>query len=105
MQSNSASIGHRMSRRTVLGAAAAFAATPALANECLIGPPPHPKGPVVFNGLDQVELDAAYDQIFYSPLQGEVIKRYTSGSDEVRRRIGSPQRVAYGPSEPEKLDI
>lgn len=105
MQSNIASIGHRMSRRAVLGGAAALAASPALANECRIGPPPHEKGPVVFNGMDQVELDAAYDQIFYSPLQGQVIKRYAITSEEVRRHIGDPQRVAYGPTEPEKLDI
>jgi arylformamidase len=105
MQSNIASIGHRISRRTILGGAAALAATPALANECRIGPPPHTKGPVVFNGMDQVELDAAYDQIFYSPLQGQIIKRYAITSEEVRRRIGNPQRVAYGPTEPEKLDI
>ena len=59
MQSNISSIGYRMSRRAVLGGAAALAATPALANECRIGPPPHAKGPVVIHGLDQVELDAA----------------------------------------------
>jgi arylformamidase len=94
-----------MSRRAVLGGAAALAASPALANECRIGPPPHEKGPVVFNGMDQVELDAAYDQIFYSPLQGQVIKRYAITSEEVRRHIGDPQRVAYGPTEPENLDI
>jgi arylformamidase len=105
MQSNIASIGHRMSRRAVLGGAAVLAATPALANECRIGPPPHTKGTAVFNGMDQVELDAAYDQIFYSPLQGQIIKRYAITSEEVRRRIGDPQRVAYGPTEPEKLDI
>jgi arylformamidase len=94
-----------LSRRTVLGAAAAFAATPALANDCRLGPPLHEKGPAVFNGLDQVELDAAYDQIFYSPLQGQIIKRYASRSEDVRRRLGEPQRIAYGASEPEKLDI
>jgi arylformamidase len=60
---------------------------------------------VVFNGMDQIELDAAYDQIFYSPLQGQVIKRYAITSEEVRRHIGDPQRVAYGPTEPENLDI
>jgi arylformamidase len=105
MRSNNVAVSHRISRRTVLGAAAAFAATPALANECHIGPPSHSKGPVVFNGLDQVELDAAYDQIFYSPLQGQIIKRYAVQSEEVRQRLGNPQRVAYGASEPEKLDI
>lgn len=105
MRSNNVAVNHHISRRTVLGAAAAFAATPALANECHLGPPSHTKGPVVFNGLDQVELDAAYDQIFYSPLQGQIIKRYAVQSEEVRQRLGNPQRVAYGASEPEKLDI
>ena len=49
--------------------------------------------------------DAAYDQAFYSPLRMDIIKRYAWQSEEVRRRVGNPQRVAYGPSEPEKLDI
>jgi arylformamidase len=105
MQSNIASISHRVSRRALLGGAAALAVTPALANECRIGPPPHEKGPRVWLDMDQVELDAAYDQSFYAPLRLEVIKRYATGSEEVRRRIGNPQRVAYGPTEPEKLDI
>lgn len=98
-------LGRSLSRRTVLAGAASLVATPALAAECHIGPQAHAKGPVVFNGMDQVELDAAYDQIFYSPLQAQIIKRYAVNSDDVRRRIGDPQRVAYGPSEPEKLDI
>jgi arylformamidase len=97
--------GHQISRRAVLGGAAAMAATPVLANECHIGPPPHAKGPVVINGFDQVELDAAYDQAFYAPLRLDIIKRYASNSEAMRARIGAPQRVAYGPSEPEKLDI
>jgi arylformamidase len=105
MQMPTAKSSHSISRRTILGAAAVMAASPALAVECQIGPPAHEKGPVVFNGLDQIELDAAYDQAFYAPLRLEVIKRYASSSEEVRRRIGDPQRVAYGPSAPEKLDI
>ena len=32
-----------------------------------IGPPPHEKGPVVWMNMDQIELDAAYDQNFYAP--------------------------------------
>jgi arylformamidase len=89
----------------MLGAAAAFAATPALANECQIGPPPHEKGPKIFLDLDQVELDAAYDQAFYSPLRLQVLKRYEAASEMARTRLGQPSRVAYGPSEVEKLDI
>ena len=45
----------------MLGATAALAATPALAEECRIGPAQHQKGPPVFLDYDQVELDAAYE--------------------------------------------
>jgi arylformamidase len=86
-----------------LGAAAI--AGPALAEECRIGPPPHEKGPRVFLDYDQVELDAAYDQSFYAPLLRRIIKRYASSSAAVRARIGEPQRVAYGPTATERLDI
>jgi arylformamidase len=55
--------------------------------------------------MDQVELDAAYDQIFYAPLQAQIIRRLASNSELVRSRLGAPRREAYGPTEPEKLDI
>jgi arylformamidase len=99
----------RISRRGLLGAAAALAApavvTPAGAQECHIGPPPHEKGPRVFLDYDQVELDAAYDQRFYAPLVGQITKRWASSSAAVRGRIGEPTRQSYGPTEIEKLDI
>ena len=76
-----------------------------MAAECQIGPPPHTKGPKVFLDLDQVELDAAYDQAFYAPLRLQVIKRYAAASELARTRLGQPQRIAYGPSEAERLDI
>jgi len=98
-------IGKPMTRRMVLGSAAALAAPPALAEDCRIGPPPHEKGPLVWMNMDQVELDAAYDQSFYAPMRMDVIKRYASTSEEVRRRIGQPVRESYGPSAVEKLDI
>jgi arylformamidase len=94
-----------ISRRAVLGAAAAVAATPALAEECRIGPPPHPQGPSVWLTMDQVELDASYDQSVYAPLGTQVIARCVANSELVRKRLGPPQRVAYGPTEIEKLDI
>jgi arylformamidase len=94
-----------ISRRTMLGAAAAVAATPALAEECRIGPPPHPQGPSVWLNMDQVELDASYDQSVYAPLGRQVIARCVANSELVRKRLGPPQRVAYGPTEIEKLDI
>jgi arylformamidase len=103
-----------MTRRTILASTAAAAATaaastvPARAAEprgCLIGPPPHPKGPLVFMEYDQIELDAAYDQSAYAPLGYQITARRASNSEDTRRRIGNPQRESYGPSEIEKLDI
>jgi arylformamidase len=54
---------------------------------------------------DQLELDAAYDQSYYEPLDGQLYARLATDSDDVRARLGAPRRVAYGPSEIEKLDI
>ncbi len=98
-------IAKSVSRRAVLGAAAAVATTPALAEECHIGPPAHTQGPSVWMNMDQVELDAAYDQLSYAPLARQIIARAASNSELVRQRLGLPQRLAYGPTEIEKLDI
>ena len=94
-----------ISRRTVLASAAAMAASPASPEDCRIGPPPHDKGPPVWMGLDQVELDAAYDQAFYAPLRLQILKRLASNSELTRARLGPPRRESYGPTEVEKLDI
>ncbi|MGE0118991.1 MAG: alpha/beta hydrolase [Dongiaceae bacterium] len=93
-----------ITRRVVL-AAAAMAATPALAQQCQIGPPKHAKGPLVFLDYDQLELDAAYKQEYYEPLGQRVADRLYAGSAAVRKRLGKPQRVAYGPTDVETLDI
>ena len=98
-------ISRRISRRSMLAAAAAVAATPAVAQECRLGPPPHHQGQPVFLNYDQLELDASYDQTYYEPLIGQVAKRLASNSEAVRARLGAPQRMAYGPTEIEKLDI
>jgi arylformamidase len=99
------SAGFRVARRRLLGVVGVAAvAGPALAEE-KPGPPSHPKGPKVFLDYDQVELDAAYDQDAYAANRPQLIQRYASTSDLVRARLGPPQRVAYGPSEIEKLDI
>jgi arylformamidase len=95
----------QVSRRAMLGTAAALAVTPALAEGCLIGPAPHEKGPKVWMDLDQVELDAAYDQSVYAPLIGQILKRYASRSEETRARLGAPKRFAYGPTAIEALDL
>jgi arylformamidase len=100
-----ATLRNEISRRTALGGAAAMIAAPALAQECQIGPPPHPKGRVVWMDMDQVELDAAYDQAFYAPLRMQNISRWASSSEAARDRIGQPMRESYGPTAVEKLDI
>jgi arylformamidase len=88
-----------------LSAAGVAAAAPALADECRIGPSPHEKGPPVWMDYDQVELDAAYDQLQYAPLMGQNIKRQASLSEEVRGRLGQPLRRQYGQTQVESLDI
>ncbi|HET7885798.1 MAG TPA: alpha/beta hydrolase [Bradyrhizobium sp.] len=94
-----------ITRRSILGAAAAVAATPALAEECRVGPPPHEKGPKVWMDMDQVELDASYDQSVYAPMLGQIQKRFASSSETTRRRLGAPKRFAYGPTPIEGLDV
>jgi arylformamidase len=88
-------------RRTVLAAAgsAADAGGVALAQQ------PRPKGPLVWLDMDQQALDDAYDQTVYAPNRDQVAKRRVANSEKARMVIGAPQRVAYGPSEIERLDI
>jgi len=67
--------------------------------------PPRVKGPLVWLDMDQQELDDAYDQIVYAPNRDQVGKRRFANSEKARAVLGLPERVAYGPSEIEKLDI
>jgi len=63
------------------------------------------QGPFVWLDMDQDKLDDAYDQEKYAPNRGQIVARRIANSERARAVIGSPQRVAYGPSENEKLDI
>src|SRR6185295_17995764 len=63
-----------------------------------------PKGPLVWLDMDQKELDDAYDQSVYAPNQQLVAKRRRLASEALLKRI-VPERLAYGASEDEKLDI
>ncbi|WP_284735796.1 hypothetical protein [Dongia deserti] len=94
-----------VTRRAMLGTAAAAIATPALAQSCQIGVPKHEKGPLVFMDYDQVELDIAYRQEYYEPLGRRVQGRLSATSGEVRRRIGEPLHHSYGETAVETLDI
>jgi len=62
------------------------------------------KGPRVWLDMDQKELDDAYDQAVYAPNSAQVALRRNANSAAVRERL-KPQRIAYGPSEIEKLDL
>jgi arylformamidase len=98
-------IRSQLTRRTMLASGAALIAAPAFAEDCHLGPPPHEKAAKVWMDMDQTELDAAYDQAFYAPLARLNLARRAANSELTRKRLGEPKRMAYGPSEVEKLDV
>jgi arylformamidase len=63
------------------------------------------RGPLVWLDMDQQALDDAYDQAIYAPNRDQVIRRRVINSARTRALLGEPQRVAYGPSPIEALDI
>src|SRR3954469_6673006 len=63
------------------------------------------KGAPVWLDMDQQALDDAYDQRKYAPNTEQVLGRYATNSDAVRRRLGAPLRFAYGLSPIEGLDV
>jgi arylformamidase len=68
-------------------------------------PAPRAKGKLVWLDMDQQELDDAYDQEKYAPNRAQIVARRIANSERTRSIIGAPQRVAYGASEIETLDI
>jgi len=66
---------------------------------------PAAKGPAVWLGLDQRELDDAYDQIKYAPNLPQIVKRYATNSEAMRARIGQPKRLSYGATPIEGADL
>jgi arylformamidase len=66
---------------------------------------PRTKGPLVWLDMDQHELDNAYDQTVYAPMIDQHRERLAAFSEQVRRHVGEPLRLAYGQSEVEKLDV
>ena len=66
---------------------------------------PRAKGPIVWLGMDQKELDDAYDQAVYAPNREIVIKRCIRNSELARERLGAPKRFSYGPTEIEGADV
>ena len=90
-----------LDRRSVIVGAAALVAGAGVARA---QQPPAPKGPRVWLDLDQKELDDAYDQSVWASNQAHVSKRRVLWSESIRTRL-KPDRIAYGPTEIEKVDI
>lgn len=63
------------------------------------------KGPPVWLELDQKALDDAYDQSVWATNGKQVLERYAALSDDVRARLGAPQRFSYGTTPVEALDV
>ncbi|HEY1269129.1 MAG TPA: alpha/beta hydrolase [Candidatus Binatia bacterium] len=63
------------------------------------------KGSLVWLDMDQKELDDAYDQAVYAANRDEIKKRRIAACERAVKRLGPPERIAYGPTEIEKLDI
>jgi arylformamidase len=63
------------------------------------------RGPLVWRDMDQNTLDDAYNQAAYAPNMDLILGRIATASEVARKTLGEPQRVAYGPSEHERLDI
>src|ERR1700704_3306182 len=97
-----------LTRRALFPSAAAGAlaltAHPASAQRCP-ATPSHTKGPLAWLDLDQQELDDAYDQSVYAFNQANIAERRRQNSAQALSILGPPQRVPYGPTEIEKLDI
>jgi len=109
MEANDSAIRHHVTRRTVLGLAAAGALVAvggaALAQQPAPPQAPRMKGPRVWLDMDQAELDAAYDQRVYAPNLAQLVKRYETNSEAVRGRLGPPRRYVYGGAPIEGLDV
>jgi len=99
----------RISRRALVAGAAigtaALAAAPANAQRCPAVPPPRTKGPAVWMDMDQQALDESYDQSVYAFNQRHISDRRDERNEAVARTLAKPDRVAYGPTEMEKVDI
>ena len=95
-----------MNRRTLLKAAAAAGGAIALPSaRAQPVPSPAAKGPPVWLDLDQKALDDAYDQSVWATNGKQLLARYAALSDDVRARLGAPQRFSYGATPVEALDV
>ena len=107
----SANVSHHHMTRHVFPSAGAAGSAIATAGTVLAQQPAPAqqtspaRGPLVWLEMDQAELDAAYDPSVWAPNLPQILKRYATTSEDVRTRLGTPQRYAYGDAPIEGLDI
>jgi arylformamidase len=89
----------------LLKAAAAGGALVLTPSSARPAPPPAARGPAVWLDLDQKEIDDAYDQSVWATNGKQLLDRYAVLSDDMRTRLGAPQRFSYGPTPIEALDV
>lgn len=83
----------------------ALANAPASAQRCPATPPARAKGAPVWLDFDQDDLDDAYDQSVYAFNAKNIAERLAANNERALAVIGKPERVPYGPTEIEKVDI
>jgi arylformamidase len=66
---------------------------------------PQTAAPRVWLDYDQEGLDRAYDQTVWTPYMADIQARQAANSEAARKRLGEPQRLAYGPTPIEGLDV
>ena len=59
----------------------------------------------IWLGMDQTELDRAYNQAVFATNLQQVLQRYASSSDAARALMGEPQRFSYGSNAIEEVDV
>lgn len=59
----------------------------------------------VFLDYDQAALDAAYDQAAYALNRDQILARFAQASELTRRRLGSAERLQYGATPIEGVDL
>ena len=62
-------------------------------------------GPAVWLGMNQAELDAAYDQSAYASNREKIVEQEALSNRAVVARLGAPQQFTYGPGNGETLDV
>lgn len=84
-------------RSTLVGGASALAAMTVL--------PAFAKGPIVWNQMDQKELDDAYDQSVYAPNSKLLAQRRDVANKLALKIVGKPQILNYGLTPEETLEV